>query len=668
METISLYNCCQNEDCVGPTPFRCIIGGMPADVTTQMNGISPQEIQDTLTLITQSGAFLRSKQLQRLLRFLIEETLAGRGERLKEYVLGVEVFGRPDSYDPRLDSIVRVEARRLRAALEQYYADEGAANPLIVDLVKGSYVPSFRRRSPDNSPHQSLPLKSLSSLAWLQKKWTRTAIAAAAILTVAAASSYWFARPSRVRLPLNAAIGVLPFENLSGDAENEFFCFGLMDEITTELAKTLGLRVVARTSAERFKRGDDIASIARQLKVDAVLEGSVRSSGGRVLVSAQLINAADSFHIWSEMYQRPSVDSIAAQDQIAQAIASAVRQYLGGNAGKTTRQVHYSSDPQANLLYWKGSYLRAPMGTTNWRTDLLKCADHYEQAVKIDERFAVAYAALADVYVSLAWERGGGPVTTDFMTRGKRAAMRALQLDNTLAEAHGALGAVQFFYEYDPASAEKSFQRALQSDPNYGRARMWYAYALVMQRRFDEAIFQARQAKELDPLSYVATTHLAVVNYFSHRYDEAMKLVHDTLEVVNTAPAHGLRGMILETQGKYAEAIAEYRAGLSLVQTHSYIKGMLGHAYGMSGRADEAKQLLKDANLEFEQGGLSDLKVAYIYLALGNRELAFQHLEREYEQRDPELPYINVDPVFDPIRTEPRFVAILAKMGLSQVK
>jgi serine/threonine-protein kinase len=365
------------------------------------------------------------------------------------------------------------------------------------------------------------------------------------------------------------------------------------------------------------------------------------------------------------MYERTAVDSLRAQDEIAQAVAQAVRRRLADDPAGMVRQVHYSADGNANSLYWKASYLRAPMGRTHWRQDLLKSAELYERALHRDERFALAHSALADVYVSLAWERGGGPTTREFMMRARRSALRALELDDTLTEAHGALGTIQFFYDFDPAAAEKSYRRALETDPNHGKARMWYAYALVMQRRFEEARFQARQARELDPLSYVSTTHLAVVNYFSRNYDEAMRLVDETLEIADIAPAHGLRGMILETQGKYAEAISEYKAGLRLVPAHSYIKGMLGHALAMSGNADEARALLKEAALEFEKGGLSDLKAAYIYVALGDRDRAFWHLERDLELRDPELPYINVDPVFDPVRNDPRFIALLRKIGLA---
>jgi TolB-like protein/Flp pilus assembly protein TadD len=628
---------------------------MSADPSDLNKGIAVSEIQSVLERVCQSRPFMRSKQLQRLIRFIVEETRAGRGARLKEYVLGVEVFGRPADFDPRIDSIVRVEARRLRAALHAYYSEEGRSDAVVIDLAKGSYAPTFRRTNPEVSP--SAPPKSLTG-HW---RWI-----ALGTVPVVAFLLYWALWPASLQLPDNPVIAVLPFENLSSDVQNEYLCFGLMDEITSELAKSTRLRVVARTSSSRFKRGDDIARIARTLKADAVLEGSVQKFPDRVLVTAQLINSATSLHIWSEVYDRAGADLLRIQNDIAQAITRAVRRQLGSGGEMRARPVRYSTDPEANQLYWKASYVRAPMGVTNWRNDLLKCAEYLEQATQKDPNFALAYAALADVYVSLAWERGGNQITRDFMSRGKRAATKALELDNTLAEAYGAMGALQFFYEYNPAAAEKSFRRALESDPSHGKARMWFAYALVMQRRNAEAISQALQAKALDPLSYVATTHLAVVYYFSRHYDEALNLVKDTIELANTAPAHGLSGMIFAAQARYADAIAEYQAGLKVVPNHSYIKGMLGHSLGLSGRSDEARKFLADANLPFEQGGLSNLKLSYIYLALGDRDRAFKHLEQDFEQRDPELPYANADPVFDPVRNDPRFIALMRKIGVAR--
>ncbi len=632
----------------------------PTDTHQLKPPIPEPEVRAALERVIASDAFQRSPQLQRFLRFVVEEVWEGRSDRLKEYVVGTEVFGRPANYDPRLDSLVRVEAHRLRTALEAYYQAEGHEDPVFIELIKGSYVPSFRGRIPPASvPTPVVPTAKLRRPAWI-------AIAATFAAVLLVLGLYRLKRSGASSLPRNPTIAVLPFDNLSADSDNQYFCFGLMDEITTALAKTGALKVVARTSSARFKRGDDIATIARQLSADVVLEGSVQKTPGRVKVTAQLINAANNLHIWSESYDRSGADLLRVQNEVAEAITLGVLPHLPGSSGVVPHRAQYSANAVANQLYWKAAYFRSPMGKTGWRKDLAASADYLEQAVQKDPGFALAYAALADVYVSLGWERGGGPITGDYMTRGRRAAIRAVELDNTMAEAYGALGTVQFFYDYDRQAAEESYQRALQLDPSNGKARMWYAYALVMQRRSDEAMAQSRQARELDPLSYVATTHLAVVHYFARHNDAAIRLVRETLAVADTAPAHGLLGMAYEVQQNYDAAIAEYQAGLRLVPAHSYIRGMLGHAYAKSGRAQEARTLLQFANADFEQGGLSDLKAAYIYMGLGEQNRVFELLERDYEQRDPELPYINVDPVFDPVRTHPRFVALVRKMGLPQ--
>jgi len=631
----------------------------PAEQRVPTESIPAASVRSELQKILNSAGFLRTPQLQRFLRFLVDETLSGRGDRLKEYVIGTQVFGRPADYDPQLDSLVRVEAHRLRAILDQYYSREGAGDEIRIGLNKGSYVPGFQRKPAPQATVAQTQVTKNKPLRW----WGAMAVLA---IAGAAAWMYYNSHTSRNALSKNPTIAILPFDNFSSEPGTEYFCSGLVDEMTTDLAKNGKLRVVARTSTSRFKPGDDVSAIGRQLKADVVLEGSVQRSADRLRVTAQLINTADNLHLWSESYERPSSELFAVQDEVAQAVSSAVQTHLTGTSPSDAHRVEYSSNPQANQLYWKGAYFRAPMGKTGWRKDLATSAEFLERAVEKDPQFAQGYAALADVYVSLAWERGGGPVTQDYMTRGRKAALRALELQNNLGEAYGALGTVQFFFDYDAGLAEQSFQRALQLDPSNGKARMWYAMALVMQGRATEAIAQAAEGKELDPLSYVSTTHLAVVNYFARNNDEAIRLIRETLSIADIAPAHGLLGMAYEVQHNYDRAIAEYQAGLRLVPKHSYLKGMLGHAYAMSGRREEATRLLRDAKLPFEEGGLSDLKVSYIYIGLGDYDQALRQLERDLEQRDPELPYINADPVFDPVRKDPRFVAIVRAMGLSK--
>ena len=620
------------------------------------------EVRSALERVAASVVFQHSPQLQRFLRFVVEKHLAGNGDKLKEYVIGTEVFGRPSDYEPQLDSLVRVEAHRLRAALEQYYRGEGISDPILIELNKGSYAPSIHHRILEATPPQTADLPK----AYLTWRRMGIAVIAAGVLVAAIVWIYRSSGTPRSLVLPGATIAVLPFDNLSANPEHEYFCFGLLDEITTDLAKTGKLRVIGRTSAARFKRGDDIATIGRQLKADAILEGSVQWSAGRVRITAQLVSTSDSLHLWSDTYDRPSADLLRVQDDVAQAVRHEVLSLLPGTVDKSPLRVRYSRDPQANQLYWKGSYFRVPMGKTGWRKDLATSAEYFEQAVQRDPQFALAYAGLADVYVNLGWERGGGPVTHDFMTRGRRAAVRALELDGSLGLAHAALGTVQFFFDYEPMGAERSFQRGIQMDPSNARTRMWYALALVMQRRFAEAQEQVLQGQQLDPLSYMATTHVAVVSYFSGHNDEAIAVVKDLLKLADTAPAHGLLGMAYEVQRNYPAAINEYHAGLRLVPNHCYIKGMLGHAYALSGRKEEAIRLLKDANLSFEEGGLSDLKQAYIYMGLGDTDNVFLHLQRDYQSRDSELPYINADPVFDPVRSDPRFVSLLQKMGLSK--
>jgi len=399
---------------------------------------TPDRVRAELHAVIHSEVFERSPQLQRFLRYLVEETLAGRGERLKEYVIGTEVFGRPSDYDPQLDSLVRVEAHRLRAILDQYYGANTRRNGICIEIKKGSYVPVFRD-APRSAAEESVPARSSSVRLWF-------AVAAVVLVFGAAAWVYRsYLYQSRYRIAKEQTIALLPFDNLSSQPGTEYFCYGLVDEIATEVAKNEKLRVVAQTSASRFKRGDDIASIGQQLGADAVLEGSVQRSSDRLRVNVQLIRTSDRVQVWSETLERPSGDLFSVQDEVAQAVSSAVQSRLTGILVEASWQSPYSANPEANQLYWKGIYFRAPMGRTGWRKDLAVSAEFFERATEKDPRFAKAYAVLADVYVNLAWERAGGLVTQGYMERGRKAANRSLQLQDNLAEAYGALGTIQFF-------------------------------------------------------------------------------------------------------------------------------------------------------------------------------------------------------------------------------
>jgi len=630
----------------------------PSSMQERPTAVPTSRVEDALERLLCSASLEHSPQLQRFLRFIVAETLAGHGDRLKEYVVGVEVFGRPSGYDPRLDSLVRVEAKRLREAIENYYADEGKEEPVRIDFLKGSYIPSFRMNRVEKLEGVSNPVRRHPVYFWAP-------VAVAALTVIALTFTIVRLQRQKPVVPVIRTVAVLPFDNLSSDPANEYLCFGLVDEITTDLAKNERLHVIARTSSSHFSRKDDIAAIARQLKADAVLEGSVSRVGSHIRISAQLINAGDSLHLWAQTYDRQGADPLQIQNEISRAVASGVAIRLGVPSGKNALTPRYSTSPMANELYWKGVYFRTQRGKENWRQDLEKSASFLEQAIQHDEFFAPAYDVLSDVYMNLAFESNGGPITENYVTRCRNAANRAIELDSSSSEAHVSLAVVQAFYDWDWPAAEKNFIRALELNPNNAKAHAWYALTLQPQRRFDEAVLQAQKAIELDPLSFQVSNVLGVSYYLAGNNEEALRCARQTIQIdPRFAVAYALSGMALEQQRKYELAIAEYQKGLQLAPGHSFLQGRLGHAYAMAGRRDDARKLLKEMLAKRDANNLSDLHIGYTYAGLGDANALFDQLDRAYRRRDPDLPYINADPIFDAFRADSRFAGMLQKLGL----
>jgi len=630
----------------------------PSSTQERPTAVAASRVEDALERILCSASLSHSPQLQRFLRFIVAETLAGHGDRLKEYVVGVEAFGRPSGYDPRLDSLVRVEAKRLREAMENYYSDEGKEEPVRIDFLKGSYIPSFRLNRVENPERVPNLVRRPPIYFW-------SSVAVAVLIAIALTFTVVRLHRTKPAVPVIRTVAVLPFDNLSNDPANEYLCFGLVDEITTDLAKNERLHVIARTSSSHFSRKDDIAAIARQLKADAVLEGSVSRAGNHIRISAQLINSGDSLHLWAQTYDRQTADPLQVQNEIARAVAGGVAMRLGVPGGKNVLTPRYSTSPIANELYWKGVYFRTQRGKEDWRQDLEKSASLLEQAIQRDQLFAPAYDALSDVYVNLAFESNGGPITENYVTRCRNAANRAIELDSSSSEAHVSLAVVQAFYDWDWPAAEKNFVRALELNPNNAKARAWYALTLQPQRRFDEAVLQAQKAIELDPLSFQVSNVLGVSYYLAGNNEEALRCARQTLQIdPRFASAYALSGMALEHERKYELAIAEYQKGLQLAPGHSFIQGRLGHAYAMAGRRDDALKLLKEMLAKRDANNLSDLHIGYTYAGLGDANALFDQFNRAYRRRDPDLPYLNADPIFDVFRADPRFAGMLRKLGL----
>jgi adenylate cyclase len=460
-------------------------------------------------------------------------------------------------------------------------------------------------------------------------------------------------------LPIPAkSIAVLPFENLSRDPDNAFFTEGVQDEILTRLAKVADLKVIGRTSTRKFKSApENLPDIAKQLGVANILEGSVQKSGDQVRVNVQLINALTNAHIWAEIYDRKLTDIFAVESDIAKAIATALQAKLTG-AEKAMIAAQPTSDTTAYELYHKGRSLWEKRSGDN----LAKAIAFYEQAIARDPKYALAYSGLANSYVLLPLYFS--VPQRDAMAKAREAALKALQIDPNLAEAHNALGKILNFDDLDLAGAEREFQRAIELQPNNATAHQWYGNGpLDSLGRFDEAVAETKRAVELDPLSPIINTDRAFSLYYARRYDEAMAQAKKTIELdPGFFYSRQILGMVLQAKGDLPGAIAEFEKARQLSGDPLHL-ALLAVAKIRMGDKNIAQQVLVELDkVNPDRQGLAYDR-ALVYLAIGNKEEALRWLEHSYADRDgANLSWINVEPILDPLRGEPRFEALVQKV------
>lgn len=458
--------------------------------------------------------------------------------------------------------------------------------------------------------------------------------------------------------PRIRSLAVLPLANLSGRSEQDFFVDGMTEALVARLSRLEDVRVLSSTSAMRFRGSTrPLPEIARELGLDAVVEGSVLRAGGRVRVTARLVDARGDRSLWSHAYDRDVDDVLALQAELSAAIAREVSGHLAGgqaNGGAA----HPAVPGEAVELYLRGRHL------WNRRTveDVRAALRHFQDAVAISPGFAPAHAGMADAYNIL------GDLTALraelARTSAKAAAQRALALDPDLPEAHTSLGFVRFFHDWDWAGAEASFRRALESGPNWPTAHQWFGEFLAALGRFDEAEAHARQAIELDPLSFVIRTSLADVLYFARRYDEALCVLRDVAELAPDFQwARMDMGRAYTELGRHDEAWRELDAAYGGMSHKGRPAGGRVYALARAGRHDEARALLPDLAARAESGESTRHSVAVVHLALGDREAALDLLERGLLERDRALVWARVHPRLDPLRGEPRFERILETLG-----
>jgi serine/threonine protein kinase/Tfp pilus assembly protein PilF len=479
-------------------------------------------------------------------------------------------------------------------------------------------------------------------------------IAAALILLAAAAVAYFALLPKGH--PIDS-IAVLPFANLSSDPNTEYLSEGLTESLINNLSQSHNLKVMSRNSVFKYKgREANLKAVGRELGVQGVLTGRIAQRGENISISIDLIDTRDGTQVWGEQYNRRMSDLSTLQEEIARQVSEKLQHRLSGEDEKRVTR-RYTDNAEAYQLYLKGRFY------WNKRTEdgMKKGVGYFNEAIEKDPSYALAYAGLADCY-ALLYEYSAAP-SNDLYPKAKAAATRALALDDSLAEAHTSLAAA-YEYEWNWVDAEKQYEKAIELNPNYETAHHWYAAYLISRKRFDEAIREARRALELDPLSLIINTALGRALHSARRYDEAIEQLRKTIDMdPNFAEARFHLALAYEGKRAYDDAIREFEKYIEL-SGEKPMKAWTARVYAESGNKSQALKVLAEMMEMSKPGQPSPYAIAALYAALGEKERAFEWLEKVYEQRSYHVVFLNADPALDGLRGDPRFTDLLRRIGL----
>jgi TolB-like protein/Tfp pilus assembly protein PilF len=577
---------------------------------------TPEEVSAQLDKLDQSRLFARSGRMRRFLRFAVEHALAGTGDQIKEYSVGVEVFDRKQDYDPRTDPIVRVEARRLREKLRLYYKSDGQNDSVVIELPKGAYMPVFGSRAASSiaAPAGNAP----------------------------------------------TAIAVLPFANLSPEAGDDYFSDGLTEELILLLTRVKELRVVAWYSASQFRgREQDLRAIREELNVGVVLRGSVRRSDARVRVMAQLIDTGSGAYLWSEAFDRGARDVLAIQEEIARAIVGTLRLALDFAGVRVTaaRKLNVES---YNLCLQARFHAR---GRT--RAGLRKSLECYQQAIEKDPASPSAHAGLADTYSLLA--DYGVMHPKDAMPQAEAAAQTALELDPNSAEASSSLAYIRSLFNWKWQEAEALYRRAITLNPGSSRARHWFSIDfLALLGRFDEAEPEIQRARELDPLSVIIHEGSPYLRNLRGDYEGALREFQQIMDLDSSFyKAYSGMARTFSLMGRYDEAIVMFHEALRIAGDVPNITGALGQTLALAGRREEALHCLDELHSTARTRYVPSTCFAIVHIGLGELDKSLDWLEAACDQRELPVTMVKVHPVYDPLRSQARFKNILARLGLT---
>ena len=461
------------------------------------------------------------------------------------------------------------------------------------------------------------------------------------------------------------SLAVLPLANLTSDPAQDFIAEGMTEDLTTQLSKLGDLKVISHTSVMQYKgTHKPLPQIARELNVDAVVEGAVQFAGNRVRITAQLVDASTDQHLWAETYDRELSNVLLLQSEVARDIAKQIDLQLTPQQRQRLEEGAHPVVPEAYQAYL--------LGRINWnkRTadGLAKAGEYFQQAIQKDPNYALAYSGLSDYFAFLTLI--GGPEIMpprEAMTKSKVAAAKALELDQSSAEAHASMGHVLANYDWDWSGAEREFQRAIELNPNYANAHHWYAHYLMQLGRAEESLREAKRAQELDPYSPFLNNGLARQYYLSRQYDQAIAQCKVGLQIDPTyLPARIQLGLAYEQKGMLAEAVSELEQARSMAATLPMVHALLAHAYAKAGRIPDAQKESNVLNTIARSRYVPPSYFAIVSIALGDQNQAFAYLNKSYQDRSEQMLYLGVEPLVDPLRGDPRFDALLKQVGLKQ--
>jgi TolB-like protein/tetratricopeptide (TPR) repeat protein len=655
-----------------------------ADPYTEPELLSPKQIsqvRDHLKEVIASHAFAGSKRTQDFLHLIVGHALEGEVGSLRERMIGAEMFGRPVDYDTGSDSVVRVKATEVRKRLAQYYRETNTRPTVRIGLPSGSYVPRFIFEPQETTaePHTDVaptgldeqpagqkkgppadrPVKksSLTESAPEARRPLRIVAGAVLALILIALACYagvkkWYLDP-RARGEIRS-IAILPLKNLSGDPGQDYFADGMTEELINDLGQVSTLRVISLTSAMSYKgTRKKLPEIARELAVSGVVEGGIQREGNQVRISAQLIDANTDRPIWAHTYVRDMTSVLALQGEVARTIAEEISSNV--TPQENARLVRERPiDLEAQDLYLHGILLRTD-------DDCKDAIEYFNRAIAKDPGYSQAHSAMASCY-GMMGESGRMPYVAAF-TRQKAEAMKAIELDDSLSEAHAELANTAMTLDWDWPTAAAQFHRALELNPNSATSHQKYAFYLVRTGHLAEALAEVERSVDLDPVSGSTFHAEGFVYYFSRQYDKALAVTRTVRGLkINLSDWNFLTGDIYAEKGMYAESIAAFlKSG-----DGPYTLGHLGNAYARAGQVDAARKTIAQLEVHVRKDGVGRYEIALVYAGLGKKNEAFKWLEESYNTHDVGLIYLKADPCLDPLRSDPRFDDLARRVGLTK--